>query len=146
MDKSEHGKDPSEGHSRTGGRRRRDKSGHRKNPTHGGHSRTGECRQTDKSEHGKNPTQRAALTLWKAQMDRQVRTRKECDTARGTHKLESAHGQTSQETEVIRHSGGHSHPGERRRSDKSAHGKNPTERGALTDWRAHTDGQVRTQK
>src|SRR6267142_1892517 len=30
--------------------------------------------------------------------------------------------------------------------DKSGHGNNPTERGALTSWRAQTDGQVRTWK
>src|SRR6266850_2131499 len=111
-----------------------------------GHSQTGERRWMDKSGHGKNPTERGALTPWRAQTDRQVRTWKESNRARGTHKLESADGQTSQDTERIRPSEGHSRPGERRWTDKSGHGKNLTERGALTNWRAQTDGQVRTRK
>ena len=65
---------------------------------------------------------------------------------RGTHGLESTDGQTSQDTQRIRASEGHSRTGERRQTDKSGHAKNPSEQGALTDWRAQTDGQVRTRK
>ena len=95
--------------------------------------------------------------------------RKESDRARGTHQLESESGGTSQETERIRSSEGHSQtedsigrdksgyemdPTEQGNSptgvgigrDKSGHGKDPTERGALTCWRRHREGQVRTQK
>jgi len=52
-------------------------------------------------------------------MDRQVRTWKESEQARGTHVLESADGRTSQDTEGIRVSKGHSLPGEHRWTDKS---------------------------
>ena len=57
------------------------------------HSQTGEHRQTDKSGHRKNLTERGALTSWRVQMDRQVRTWKESNQVRGTHILESADGQ-----------------------------------------------------
>src|SRR6266850_497712 len=100
----------------------------------------------DKSGHRKNPTKRGALTYWRAQTDGQVRTQKESDRARGTHRLESADGRTSQDMERIRPSEGHSQTGERRRTDKSGHGKKLNERGGLTNWRAQTDGQVRTRK
>jgi len=97
-----------------------DKSGHRKNLTEQGaltnwsadrqtsqdmerirlskgHSLSGECRWTDKSGCGKNLTKQGALTDWRVQMDGQVRTWKESNQARGTHSLESAEGQTSQD-------------------------------------------------
>src|SRR6266850_173067 len=111
-----------------------------------GHSHTGERRRTDKSGHGRNPSEQGALTPWKAQTDGQVRTWKEYKQVRGTHFLESADGWTSQDMEGIRASEGHSLPGECRWMDKSGHGRNPSERGALTNWRAQTDGQVRTRK
>src|SRR6267142_2391385 len=100
----------------------------------------------DKSGHGKNLTKQGALTNWRAQTDGQVRTQKESDRARGTHFLESADGRTSQDMERIQPSKGHSLPGEHRQTDKSGHGKNRTEQGALTDWRAQTDRQVRTRE
>jgi hypothetical protein len=98
-----------------------------------------------------------------------VRTRKESERARGTHVLWSADGGTHQDTETIRASEGHSLPRERRRRDssgqrnnpsqrrhshpgehrwrkKSGHGSNLSKRGALTCWRAQTEGLVRTQK
>ena len=134
-----------------------------------GHSLPEDGIGRDKSGHRKNPTERGALTNWRQHREGQVRTRKESDRARGTHELETALGGTSQNTERIRPSKGHSHPGdgiggtsqdmERIRSskghsptedgigkDKSGHGKTPTERGALTLWRRHREGQVRTQK
>jgi hypothetical protein len=78
--------------------------------------------------------------------EEQVRTRKESDRARDTHQLEIASGGTSQDTETNKPSEGYSHSGDRIRRDKSGHGKNPTERGALTFWRPHSEGQVSTRK
>src|SRR6267142_4938710 len=66
-----------------------------------GHSQTGECRQTDKSGHRKNLTKQGALTSWGVQMDRQVRTQKESNQLRGTHRLKSTDGQTSQDMERV---------------------------------------------
>src|SRR6266850_2096719 len=111
-----------------------------------GHSRPGKHRRMDKSGHGRNTSKRGALTYWRVQTDGQVRTRKESEQARGTHFLESADGWTSQDMEGIRASEGHSRTGERRQTDKSGHGRNPSERGALTNWRAQMDRQVRTRK
>jgi hypothetical protein len=88
-----------------------------------GHSRSGEPRGRGKSGHGKNPSKRGALTDWRAQSEKYVRTqrelkkemgthelgstergtsqdRKESKQARGTHDLESAGG-TSQDMEII---------------------------------------------
>jgi len=65
---------------------------------------------------------------------------------RGTHILESTEGQTSQNMEGIQVSKGHSLPVKHRWMDKSGHRRNPSKQGALTDWRAQTDRQVRTQK
>jgi hypothetical protein len=62
-------------------------------------------------------------------------TRKESKRAIGTHFLESADQWTSQDTKQIRGEG-NSRTGERRPRDKSGHGYNPNERGALTVWRA----------
>jgi len=81
----------------------------------------------DKSGHGRNLSKRGALTNWRAQTDGQVRTQKESEQVRGTHFLESTDGRTSQDTEGIQVSEGHSLPGERRRTDKSGHGRNPSE-------------------
>jgi hypothetical protein len=108
-----------------------------------GHSRTGERRPRHKSGHGMNPSERGAPTDWRAQTKGQVRTRDESERARGTHFLESADRETNQDMERIRASEGHSLPGKCRPRDKSGHGKNPSERGALTSWRAQTEGQVR---
>ena len=47
----------------------------------------------------------------------------------GTYSLEKASGETSQDTESIRPSEGHSLPGDSMRRDKSGHGKNPAEQG-----------------
>src|SRR6266850_783330 len=79
-------------------------------------------------------------------MDGQVRTQKEFEQERNTHSLKSVDRQTSQDMERIQASEGHSPTGEQRWTDKSEHGKNPTEQGALTNWRVQMDGQVSTQK
>ena len=55
-------------------------------------------------------------------------------------------GETSQDTEEIPPSEGHSPPGDGIGREKSGHRKNLTERGALTYWRRYHEGQVRTQK
>ena len=101
------------------------------------HSPAGEPRQRDKLGHGKKASQKEALTPWKAQMERQVRTQKKSKPARGTHILESSDRVTiqdmgtmqdsksthilgssgrepSQDTETMQPSNGHSRTGESR--------------------------------
>ena len=63
-----------------------------------------------------------------------------------THFLETAQGGTSQETERNRPSDAHSQTGDRVGRDKSGYGNKPTEQCALTNWRPHREGQVRTWK
>ena len=63
-----------------------------------------------------------------------------------THQLETAQGGTSQDTEINRPSDAHSPTGDRKGMDKSGQGKKPTEQCALTNWKPHRKGQVRTQK
>ena len=133
------------------------------------HSLSGEPKWRDKLGHGKNVSQQGALTFWRAQTERQVRSWKGCEPARvtyqlessdgrisqdtermcaskGTHQLESLDGEASQDTEIIQVSKGHSHPREPRQRDKSGHRKGASQQGKLTDWRAQTERQVRTQK
>ena len=111
-----------------------------------GDSLPGDGIRRGKSGHRKNPTERGALTLWRQHREGQVRTWKESDRARGTHFLDTASGGTSQDTERIRQSEGHSLPGDGIERDKSGQGKNPTERGELTSWRRYREGQVRMRK
>ena len=66
-------------------------------------------------------SQQGALTNWRAQTERQVRTQKECEPARGTHRLESPDRETSQDTERLQASKGHSPSGEPRQRAKSRH-------------------------
>jgi len=77
-------------------------------------------------------------------MERRVRIRKEWEPARGTHVLESPDGKTSQDTDRMQSSERHPRTGEPRWRDKSGHGKNGSQQGALTNWRARTEGQART--
>ena len=100
------------------------------------------------SGNGKKPTDRGALTLWRRQREELVRTQKETDRPRRTHKLETAEGGTCQDTESNRSTEAHSHPGDDRGRNLSGHGKKPTDRGALTSlsWRRQREGLVRTQK
>src|SRR6266850_2253219 len=100
----------------------------------------------DESEYRKNPSKQGALTNWRVWTDRQVRIQKESEQPRGTHFLESTDGWTSQDTERFQVTKGHSPTGEHRQTDKLGHGMNPSDQGALTNWRAQTDRQVRTQK
>ena len=62
-----------------------------------GHSLSGDRRGRGKSGHGKKVTKRRALTLWRQQREGQVGTQKETDQARGTHSLEMVEGVTSQD-------------------------------------------------
>jgi len=132
-----------------------------------GHSPTGECRGRDKSGHRYKPSKQGGLTNWRSQRERQVRTQKQTEQARGTHHLEIAKGGTSDDTEANQASEGHSLPREsrtrnrlghrnnrvsegnslprERRRGMSGHGNKPSERGALTSWRAQ-EGQVKTRK
>ena len=65
---------------------------------------------------------------------------------RGTHSLETAEGGPIQYMEGKPLSKTRSLPEDSRERDKSGHGMEATERGALTLWRPHREGQVRTQK
>jgi hypothetical protein len=122
-----------------------------------GHSLSGDRIGRDKSGHGK-VIERGALTFWRPHRKGQVRTREECDRAGSTHFLETASEEqirterkqlsevyslpgdsigrvksgTSIEIGRMRLSEIHSHPGDRIERDKSRHRKNATERGALT--------------
>ena len=69
--------------------------------------------------------------------EEQVRIQKESHRARGTHTLKTASEGTSQDTKRIPPSEGHSLSGDGIGRDTSGHKMNPTERGALTNWRRH---------
>ena len=99
-----------------------------------------------------------------------VRTRKQTERLRRTHKLETIEGGTwsghrnkltdqgaltawrqqreglGQDTETNRLTKAHSHPGEGRGRDLSGHGNQPTSRGVLTFWRRQMEELVRTWK
>jgi len=61
-------------------------------------------------------------------------------TLRGTHKLESAEGGTTQHTERKQVIEGHSLSKECRGRDESVHGKEASYWGAFTDWRVQKGG------
>ena len=112
-----------EAHSHSGDGRGRDLSGHGKKLTgpsrthiletaEGGtcqdtetnrltevHSPTGDGRGRDLSGHRKKLTDRGALTSWRRQRERLVRTRKQTNQLRHTHFLETAKGETCRDTE-----------------------------------------------
>jgi len=111
-----------------------------------GHSLSGDRIGRYKSGHRKKPTEQGALTNWRPHQEGQVRTWKETDQARGTHSLETTKGGTSQDMERNQLSKGHSQTGDRIGRNKSGHREKQTEQGALTSWRPHWEGQVRTQK
>ena len=168
---SGHGKNPNDRdpltnwRSHKGGQVRTQKGSDRLRPTHrlettyGGtsqvterirptnvHSPTGDRTGMDKSGHRKNPTDRGSLTNWRPHREGKVRTWKESNQPRPTHQLEIAQGGTSQDTERIPSTEAHSPTRDDTGRDKSGHGKNPTDRGPLTNWRPHREEQVRTQK
>ena len=100
----------------------------------------------DKSGHRKTLDERGGTHSGDPHREGQVKTRKETDRARGTHKLETASGGRSQDTERNRPSKGHSRPGDRIGSDKSRYGKKPTGQGVLTNLRPRREGQVSTER
>ena len=67
------------------------------------------------------------------------------DHARGTHKLETAEGGTSQNTESKQMIPGDSLPENRKRRDKSGHSKKSTGPEALTLWRQQRGRRIRTR-
>ena len=87
---------PSEAYSQTGDNSGRDSSRHRPSEVH---LRSGDGRGRDLSGHRKQQTEQGVLTPWRRQRWRLVRTRKETDRAKPTHKLETAEGVTCQDTE-----------------------------------------------
>ena len=133
-------------------------------------SRSRDGRGGDLSGQIKKPTDQAqgTLTSWRPQSESLVRTRKETDRSRHTHQLETAEGETCQDTERNRPSrahsqtrdsrgtfqaternrlsGGHSRPRDGRARDLSGHRKKPTEQDALTNWGQQRERLVRTQK
>ena len=98
------------------------------------------------SGHGKEPTERGALTSWRQQRKRLVRTRRETDRARPTHNLETVEGGICQDTERKRLSEAHSRSRDGRGRDLLGHGKKLTEQGALTNWRQQRERLVSTRK
>ena len=86
-----------------------------------GHSLSGDGRGSDLSRHRKNSTKRGTLTPWIWQRERLVRTWKEIDRARPTHKLETAERATCQDTERNQPIDGHSLSGDGRGRDLSGH-------------------------
>jgi hypothetical protein len=64
-----------------------------------GHSHSGERRGRHKSGQTK-VSKRGALTNWRAQRETQVKIAKETERARATHELGGAEGGTSQNTEI----------------------------------------------
>ena len=81
----------------------------------------------------KTQTEQGALTFWRRQKEELVRTRQEIHRARHAHFLETAKGETCQDTERNRLSQVHSRPGDGRRRDLSGHRKKLTEQGTLTN-------------
>ena len=110
------------------------------------HSLSGDSIRRALSGDRKRPTSRGALTSWKRHREGLVRTRKRTDRPRRTHQLETASEGACQDTERNRPTEAHSLPGDGRGGDLSGHEKKLTERGALTSWRRHREGLVRTQK
>jgi hypothetical protein len=86
-----------------------------------------------------------ALTHWRTKSDGQVDTRKESERVRETHELEGTVRRKSEDTEKKRASERHSHPGERRATDKSGYGRQARKREALTCWR-QSNGRVKLRK
>ena len=140
------GNRPNKAHSQTGDGRGRVLSEHGKNRPSKVHSLSGGSGGRDLSGYGKKPTERGALTSWRRQREGLVRIQIETDRARCTNSLGTVEGGTCQDTERNRPSEVHSLSGNGRGRDLSGHGKNPTERSALTFWRQQREGLVRIWK
>ena len=189
---SGHGKKQTDRRALTFWRRQREKLVRTRKETHQpAHSPTGDGRGGHLSGHGKKQTDQRALTNWRRQSEAVVRKSKETDRPTRTHSLGMAERGTCQDTErnrptdahslsgdsTGRHLSGHendrptnansptrygrgkhmntdrirpidthSPPGDDRRTRLSKHGKNPTDRRALTSWRRQRETLVRTWK
>ena len=110
------------------------------------HSLSGDDRGRNLSEHGKKLTERGALTSWRRQREGFIRTQKETERARHTHKLKTAQGETCQDMERNRPSKVHSQTGDGRWRNSSGRGNRPTKRGTLTSWRRQRARFVKAQK
>ena len=117
----------------------------KRNRARKGYSLSGNRTGGDKSEHRNRPTERGALTSWRPNRERLVRTKKETDRARGTHRLETASGRTSQDQKETDRAE-RTHSLETASGGASRNRNNPTERGVLTSWRQHREEQVMTRK
>ena len=83
------------------------------------YSRPGDHRERNKSEYGKKATRPGSLTNWRPKREEQVRTRKETDQVRSTHRLETTEGATSQNLGRKRPCKRPSQSGDRRHRKKS---------------------------
>ena len=110
------------------------------------HSLPGDGIGRNLSGHGKKPTKGSRLTFWRWQGEGLVRRWKKTDRPRHTHFLETVSGGTCQGTEGNQPREADSLSGDGRGKDLSEDGKKPTDRGALTNWRQHREGLVRTRK
>jgi hypothetical protein len=91
-----------------------------------------EHRQRDKSEHRNNLTKQGGTYILES-TDGQTSQNTETIQLTNRHLLpRSTDRWTSQNTETIRPTKGHSQTGEHRQMDKSEHGKNLIEQGALS--------------
>jgi hypothetical protein len=108
-----------------------------------GHSHTVEYKERDKSEHRTKPSEQGHPRPVKRRGRGMSGTPEETDQARGTHRLPSAGGRMSQDTERNRGSG-HTPTVERRGREKSGHQNRPNELGALTPCRAEGGTLFRT--
>jgi hypothetical protein len=91
-------------------------------------------------------SQREALTDYRAQSERLVRTPKVSHPARGTHVLSSTERGAGQDSERWPASERHSPTVECRVRNCSEQRKKASQRGALTSCRAQSEGLVRTAK
>ena len=82
----------------------------RKDDDREGHSLSRDGIRRDLSGSGKKPIERSALTNWRQHREGLVRTWKETDRPRRTHKLETASGGTCQDIERNRPTEAHSLP------------------------------------
>ena len=101
------------------------------------------------SGHGEKPTEqaRAGPTHFLETVEgRTCQIMKRNQLSKAHSRTGTAKGGTCQNTGGIRLSEAHSLAGDRRGRGLSGHGKNPTERGALTNWRWQREGLVRTWK
>ena len=102
----------------------------------------------DLSRYGKKPTEQGALTAWTRQREELVRTPKKTNGARGTHVLETAEGETGQDTGKNPTERGprSTHQLETAETGTCQDTERPTERGALTSWRRQSESLVRTRE